>query len=166
MFNCRTLIFSFTLIEIVPQRDLRWWTRRQVLPFIQFLSIFQSFSSHNAICWKCRLKNNCVRSCLIELQSFFDDSKINIDPKYRILMPFPGVLQVSCMTRYRVVNILWIFAISAARTNRQEEHRLPSAQFLTTKYQPTADNRTKTEIASHMVNKEIFQVQSTRYPVT
>ena len=108
MFNCRTLILSFTPMEIVPQRDLRWWTRRQILPFIQFFSTFQSFSSHNTICWKCPLKNNCVRSCLIELQSFFDDSKINIDPKYRVLMPFPGVLQISGMTRYRVVNILWI----------------------------------------------------------
>ena len=85
MFNCRTLILSFIPIEIVPQRDLRWWTRRQILPFIQFFSTFQSFSSYNAICWKCPLKNDCVRSCLIELQSFFDDSKININPEYRIL---------------------------------------------------------------------------------
>ena len=66
MFNCRTLIFSFTPIEIVFQRDLRWWSRRQVLLFIQFLSISQSFSSYNAMGWKCSLKNNCVRSCLIE----------------------------------------------------------------------------------------------------
>ena len=85
MFNCRTLIFSLTPIEIVFQRDLRWWTRRQILPFIQFLSISQSFSSYNAICWKCSLKNNCVRSCLIEPQSFFDNSQINIDPKIQYL---------------------------------------------------------------------------------
>ena len=140
MFNCRTLIFSFTPIEIVPQRDLRWWTRRQILPFIHFFSIFQSFGSYNAICWKCPLKNNCVRSCLIELQSFFDDSKINIDPKYRILMPFPGVLQVSCMTRYRVVDILWIFVVFVSWINKQEEHRLSSAQILTSRYQSIAEN--------------------------
>ena len=88
MFNCRALILSFIPIEIVPQRDLRWWTKRQILPFIQFFSTFQSFSSHKVICWKCSLKNNCVRSCLIELQSFFDDSKINIDPKYPYLDAF------------------------------------------------------------------------------
>ena len=82
MFNCRTRwIISFCPIAIVFQRDLRWWTKRQILSFIQFLSISQSFNSYNAICWKCSLKNNCVRSCLIEPQSFFDDSKINIDPK-------------------------------------------------------------------------------------
>ena len=92
MFNCKILIFSFTPIEIVFQRDLRWWTRRQILPFIQFFSIFQSFSFHNAICWKCSLKDDCVRSCLIELQSF-SDAKINIDPIYRILMSLPCILQ-------------------------------------------------------------------------
>ena len=100
MFNCRTLIFSFTPIEIVPQRDLRWWTR-QILPFIQFSPFSNLSALTNAICWKCSLKNNCVRSCLIKLQSFFDDSMININPEYRILMPFPSVLHVSCMTRYR-----------------------------------------------------------------
>ena len=103
MFNCRTLILSFIPIEIVPQRDLRWWTKRQILSFIQWFSAFQSFSSYNATCWTCPLKDDCVRSCLIELQSFFDDSKININPEYRILMPFPSVLHVSGMTRYRVV---------------------------------------------------------------
>ena len=120
MFNCKTLILSFIPIEIVPQRDLRWWTRRQILPFIQFLSISQSFSSYNAIGWKCSLKNNCVRSCLIEPQSFFDDSKINIDPKYRILMPFPSVLHISGMTRNRVVNILWISVVFVSWIDKQK----------------------------------------------
>ena len=66
MFNCRTLIISFCPIEIVFQKDLWWWTRRQILPFIEFLSSFQSFNSYNTMCWECSLKNNCVRSCLIE----------------------------------------------------------------------------------------------------
>ena len=57
---------TFSPIEIVFQRDLWWWTRRQILPFIQFLSRFQSFNFYNTMGWKCSLKNNCVRSCLIE----------------------------------------------------------------------------------------------------
>ena len=65
-WTCRTLIFSSTPIEIVFQRNLRWWMRRQILPFIQFLSMFQSFNFYNTMGWKCSLKNNCVRSCLIE----------------------------------------------------------------------------------------------------
>ena len=40
MFNCRILIFSFTPIEIVPQRDLRWWTKRPIISFIKFLHFF------------------------------------------------------------------------------------------------------------------------------
>ena len=109
MFNCRAqFIIPSGPIEIVPRRDLRWWTRRQILPSIQWFSAFQSVSSHNATWWKYPLKDDCVRSCLIELQSFFDDSKININPEYRILMPFPSVSHVSGMTRHRVLNIFWI----------------------------------------------------------
>ena len=91
MFNCRTrLIISFSPIEIVFQRDLRWWSRRQVLSFIQLLSSVQSFNFYNTMGWKCSLKNNCARSFLIEHQSFFD-SKINIDSKYFILMFLPCI---------------------------------------------------------------------------
>ena len=44
-FNCRTrLIISFSPIVIVFQRDLWWWSRRQILSFIQLLSSFQSFN--------------------------------------------------------------------------------------------------------------------------
>ena len=68
MFNCGAqIIVPSGPIEIVPQRDLRWWTRRQILPFIQWFSAFQSFSSQNATWWKYTLKDNCIRSCLIEL---------------------------------------------------------------------------------------------------
>ena len=41
LFNCRTrLIISFSPIEIVFQRDLWWWSRRQVWSFIQNFSSF------------------------------------------------------------------------------------------------------------------------------
>ena len=56
------------------------------------------------------------------------------------------------MTRYRVVDILWIFVVFFSWINRQEEHRLSSAQILTSRYQSIADNSIKIEIASHMVN--------------
>ena len=56
----------------------------------------------------CSLKNNCIRSCLIEHQSFLD-SKINIDPKCRVLMSLPCFVHVSCETWYREVNIFWVF---------------------------------------------------------
>ena len=151
MFNCRTLIFSFTPIDIVFQRDLWWWTRRQIWSFIQFLSIFQSFNFYNTMGWECSLKNNCVRSCLIERLSFFD-SKINIDPKYRILMSLPCSVHVSCKTWCREVNILWIFVTIISWINKQKEHCLSFAQILTSRYQSIADNRMKIECASNMIN--------------
>ena len=151
MFNCRTLIFSFTPIEIVFQRDLRWWTTRQVLFFIQFLSIFQSFSSYNAMGWKCSLKNDGIRSRLIELQSF-SDRKINVNPKYTVLMSLPCILQVSRSTWYRVVDILWIFVTCISWINKQEECCLSSAQILTSKYQSIVNNRVKIDCAPNMIN--------------
>ena len=54
---------SFNSIEIVFQRDLWWWSRRQILSFIQLLSSFQSFNFYNTMGWKCSLKSNCCGSC-------------------------------------------------------------------------------------------------------
>ena len=138
MFNCRTLIISFTQLRSCFKEIFGGGRGDKYCLSKQFLSISQSFSSYNAIGWKCSLKNNCVRSCLIELQSF-SDSKIDIDPKYRILMSLPCILQVSCETWYRVVDILWIFVVFFSWINRQEEYRLSSAQILTSKYQSIAE---------------------------
>ena len=67
LFNCRTqLIIPSCPIVIVFQWNLWWWSRRLISSFIQDFSSFQSFNFWNAISWKCSLKNNCIRSCLIE----------------------------------------------------------------------------------------------------
>ena len=42
----------------------------------------------DTISWECVVKDDCVRSCLIELQSF-PLSKLCIDPVHRILVLFP-----------------------------------------------------------------------------
>ena len=39
--------------------------------------------------WKCSLKDDCIRSSLIECQSLLN-RKININPKYRVLMFLPS----------------------------------------------------------------------------
>ena len=44
------------------------------------------------------MKNDSVRSCLIELQSFLQ-SKTDVDPIYRVLMFLPCFMHVLCMTR-------------------------------------------------------------------
>ena len=67
LFNCRTqLIIPSGPIVIVFQWDLWWWPRRQVSFLVQDFSSFQSFNFLNAMSWKRPLKNNCIRSCLIE----------------------------------------------------------------------------------------------------
>ena len=40
------------------------------------------------------LEDNCIRSSLTECQSFLNRN-IDVDPKYRVLMPFPCAMQVS-----------------------------------------------------------------------
>ena len=151
MFNCRTLIFSFTPIEIVFQRDLRWWTRRQVWSFIQNFSSFQSHNFWNAISWKCSLKDDCIRSCLTECQSLCS-RKVNINPKYHVLMPLPCTVHIMRLMWYREVNMFRMFMIFVSWISGQEEYCLSSAQILTSRYQSIVDDRMKIECASDVVD--------------
>ena len=80
------------------------------------------------------------------------DRKIHIKPKYRVLMLLPCTVHVFRSTWYREVNIFRIFVIWVSWINRQEEHRLSSAQILTSRYQSIVDNRMKIERASHVVD--------------
>ena len=75
----------------VSQWNLWWWTKRWVWFFIQNLSNLQSFNFWNATSWKCSLKNNCIRSCLIEHQFFpwFQD-------QYRPKIPRLDVSSILC----------------------------------------------------------------------
>ena len=102
--------------------------------------------------WKCSLKGDCIRSSLIECKSF-SNRKININPKYRVLMFLPCIVQVLCSTWYREVNIFRIFVIFVPRINRQEEYCLSSAQILTSRYQSIVDNRMKIECTSYVVDE-------------
>ena len=61
----------------------------------------------NAISWKCFLKDDCVRSNLIESQSFLD-SKKDVDPIYRVLMSCLRIVQVLCTKSYNQVNLIKI----------------------------------------------------------
>ena len=102
--------------------------------------VFQSNNFWNAISWKCFIKDDCIRSCLIEIQSFLN-RKIDVDPIYRVLMSFPCIVQVLCMTWYIQVNLV-----------RQEEYCLSLARILTSRYQSRVDDRMKIESTSNMVN--------------
>ena len=67
-----------------------------------FFLDFSSFQSNNfwdTISWKRFLKDDCIRSSLIEFQSFLN-RKIDVDPKNRVLMSLPCIVQVLCTTWY------------------------------------------------------------------
>ena len=85
------------------------------------------------------MKNDSVRSCLIELQSFLV-SKIDVDPIHSVLMSLPCFMHVLCMTRYTQVDRIRILVILVHGIYRQEEHCLSVAQNLTSRYQSRIDD--------------------------
>ena len=87
-------------------------------------SSLQSDKFWNTISWKCSLKDNCIRSSLIECQSFLN-CEININPIYSVLMFLPCAMQVLCMTWYIQVNLFRTLFISGII--RQKEYRLSLA---------------------------------------
>ena len=103
--------------------------------------ICPSFHPNNfqdTISWECFVKNDGVRSRLIELQSFLQ-SKIDVDPIYCVLMSFPCFMQVLCTTRYTQVDRIRIFVFFVHRFHRQKEC-LFVAQILSFRYQSWIDD--------------------------
>ena len=90
---------------------------------------FSSLQFHNfwnTISWKCSLKDDCIRSSLIECQSF-SNRKIHINPKYRVLMFLPSTMQVLCTTWFVEVNLCKILMPFVSGINRQKEYCLSLA---------------------------------------
>ena len=65
------------------------------------------------------MKNDGVRSCLIELQSFLL-SKFDVDPIHRVLMFLPCFMHVLCKTRCSQVDRVRILVFFVQRIHRQE----------------------------------------------
>ena len=72
------------------------------------------------------MKNDSVRSCLIEPQSFLQ-SKVDVDPIHRILMFLPCFMHVLCKTRCSQVDRVRNLMIFVSWINGQEEYCLSSA---------------------------------------
>ena len=101
-----------------------------------FVFDFSSFHPNNflnTISWKCFLKDDCIRSSLIEFQ-FFLKSKIDVDPIHCVLMSLPCFMHVLCMTRYTQVDHIRILVIFVHRINRQKEYCLSLARILISRY--------------------------------
>ena len=76
----------------------------------------------DTISWECIVKYDCVRSCLIELQSF-PLSKLYIDPIHRVLVPSP-LLLVQCKTWFGQTKLLRILVILIHGFHGCTEYRL------------------------------------------
>ena len=59
--------------------------------------------------WECIVEDDCVPSCLIELQSF-PLNKLFFDPIHRILVPFL-LLLVQCKTWFGQIKLLLLLVI-------------------------------------------------------
>ena len=79
------------------------------------------------------MKNDGVRSSLIELESFLN-SKIDVDPIHRIFMFLPCIMQVLCKTRCFQVDRVRILVFFVHGIHKQKEYCLSVAQFLSSKY--------------------------------
>ena len=69
------------------------------------------------------MKNDCVRSSLIELQSFLQ-SKIDIDPIHRVLMSLPCFMHVLCRTWFIQVDCIEIPRIFVNGIHKQKDYCL------------------------------------------
>ena len=82
------------------------------------------------ISWECFVKDDCVTSCLVVLQSF-PLSKMFFDPIHRILVPFP-LLLVRCKTWFGQIKLLRIPVILIHGIHGCKEYRLsfPALNFV------------------------------------
>ena len=100
--------------QIVFQGDLWWKPRWHVYLLVYDFSSFHPNSFRNTISWKCFVKNDCVRSSLIELQPF-PQSKIDVDPIHCVFMFLLCVMQVLGTTWYTQVNRIRILMLFVSR---------------------------------------------------
>ena len=85
------------------------------------------------------MKNDCMRSCVItSILSF--QSKIDVDPIYRVLMFLPCFMRVLCMTRCIQVDRIRILMVFVRGIHKQEVYCLSVAQILTSRYQSRIDD--------------------------
>ena len=98
-------------------------------------SRFHHDNFRDTISWEYVVKDDCVRSCLIELKSFLL-RKFDVDPTHRVLMSFPLFLIVPCKTWCVQVNLIRIFVFLVHWIHNRKEY-CPSffAQFLSSWYQ-------------------------------
>ena len=96
--------------------------------------VFHPDNFRNTTSWECFVKNDGVRSRLIELESFLQ-SKIDVDPIHSVLMFLPCFLHVLCKTRCSQVDRVRILVFFIHKIHKQKEYCLSVAQIMSSRYQ-------------------------------
>ena len=120
--GCRTTYEPNSFIQSCSKKTLEEDEVTHTL-FVYDFSSFHPNNFRDTISWECFMKNNGVRSCLIELQSFLL-SKIDVYPIFCVLMSLPCFMHVLCMTRYTQVDRIRILMVFVHRIHRQKEYCL------------------------------------------
>ena len=123
--NFWTQIFHPLMFQGNLWRRTRW----RIYFLVYDFSSFHPNNFRGTISWWCFVKNDGVRSCLIELQSFLL-SKVDVDPIHRILMFLPCFVHVLCKTRCFQVDLVKILMVFVHGIHKQKEYCLfASAQI-------------------------------------
>ena len=137
---CLSSNFWTQLLHPIMFHGNHW--RRSMGRIYFFVYDFYSFHPNNfrdTTSWECFVKDDCVRSRLIELQSFLL-SKFDIHPIHLLLMFLPCFMHVLCKTRCTQVVCVRILVFFVHRIHRQKEYCLSVAQILTSRYQSWIDD--------------------------
>ena len=118
---------------LVFKRNLRRRSRWRKNFLVYDLSGFHHYDFRDTISWSV-VKDDCVRSCLVELKSFLL-SKFEIDPVHRVLMSSPLFLLVPCKKWCFQANVMRIFVFFVHKIHRRYENCLSIAQILSSQCQ-------------------------------
>ena len=121
-------VWTQFLHPIMSQGNLRRHSRWFIYFFVNDFFSFHPNNFRNTISWECIVKNDSVRSRLIELQSFLL-SKFDTDPIHRVLMFLPCCMHVPCKTRCFQVDLFRILMVFVHGIHMQKEYCLSFAQI-------------------------------------
>ena len=115
-------------------------------------SRFHHKNFRDTISWECVVKDDCFRSCLIELQSF-PLSKFHIDPIHHVLVSFPRFLFVPCKTWCCQIKLVRIFVFLVRGIHSRKEYCLSFlAQILSSCYQSWICDGVYIDCTTNMIN--------------
>ena len=123
-----------SFIQLSFEGNRSWWSRWYIYFLVHDFSRFNHNYFRDTTSWECVVKDDCITSCLIELQSF-SLSKLLIDPIHRTLVSFPLLLLVRCKTWFGQVKLIRIFVVFVHGIHSRREFSLSfPAWILSSRY--------------------------------